>query len=308
MPAAGWYPDPDGTPGRNRYWNGNAWTDLTSPPGSPTQDPAVGPSRRRRHPGLIIGVLALVVVVAVIITLVIRSQRAEVATDGNPPQSTVSGWNDSSPLPTAAPDSGTPDSGTPDSAGPTASPQPVPTGHPQACEQYADSQAPPAAADGRVHGGPLSFRQLGNGWGQPYALNRFPFSTDAYIQTEDLNQKLPWQASVEVGENTMRPFPGADRATAELLQCLVTSDFYTSVHVKVTQNSSKTIMISGTGAVQRDALLRFHHPELTTTGSLIRIIVVDSQPVTYYFSAVPMERADLISQLNQATASLRLDR
>lgn len=223
------------------------------------------------------------------------------ATDDDPPQSTVSGWNDSSPLPTRTPSDPAP------TAPPTASVQPVPTGHPQACEQYDTSQPPNPPADGRVHGGPLSFQRLGNGWGQPYASNRFPFSKNAFIQTEDLKQKLPWQASVEVGENTMRPFPGADPATAQLLQCLVTSDFYASVHVRVTENSSKPIMISGVKAVQRDALLRFHHPELTTTGSRIRIIVVDSNPVTYYFSAVPMERADLISQLDQATASLRVD-
>lgn len=183
----------------------------------------------------------------------------------------------------------------------------MPTGRPEACEQYDASPAPAAPADGRVHGGPLSFQQLGNGWGEPYALNRFPFSRDAYVQTQDLHEKLGWQASVEVGVNTMQPFPGPDRATAALLQCLVTSDFYTSVHVKVTENSSKPINVSGTAAVQRDALLRFRHPDLRTTGSRIRIIVVQSDPITYYFDAVPMERNDLITELDRATASLRVD-
>jgi hypothetical protein len=288
MPAAGWYPDPDGTPGRNRYWNGSAWTDLTSSTPAPT-----GGGGHRGRSGLIVGVLVLVLIVVVITALVIRSRRADPDIDDNPPQSTASAWNDSSPLPTGRKSA-------------ERSVQPVPSGHPQDCEQYDTSRSPTPPADGRVHGGPLSFAQLGHGWSRPYASNRFPFSKDAYLQTEDLPQKLPWQASVEVGENTMHPFPGADQATAELLQCLVSSDFYTSVHVKVTENSSKPIMISNTRAVQRDALLRFHHPELTTTGSRIRIIVVDSDPVTYYFSAVPMERADLISQLDQATASLRL--
>lgn len=31
---AGWYPDPN-DPGRGRYWNGNAWTDLYHTPGQP---------------------------------------------------------------------------------------------------------------------------------------------------------------------------------------------------------------------------------------------------------------------------------
>lgn len=301
MPAAGWFPDPDGKPGRYRYWNGSAWTDLTStsPGGNPgageNSAPGSGP-----HRGLILGVLGLLVVVVVMIAaVVIRSHRPEVIVDDYPAQSTASSWNDSSPLPTENPQP---------SEKPQPTGQPQPSGQPRACEQYDNS--PPAAEpdDGRVHGGPLSFQKLGNAWSQPYALNRFPFSKDAYVQIQVLHQKLAWQASVEVGESTMRPFPGANRATAELLQCLLTSDFYSSMHVKVTEDSSKSIMISGTQAVQRDALLRFHNPELTTTGSRIRIIVVDSDPITYYFSAVPMERSDLVSQLDRTTASLRVDK
>ncbi|GAB3923819.1 hypothetical protein GCM10011575_02110 [Microlunatus endophyticus] len=280
MPSAGWYPDPDQTPGRYRYWDGSAWTDRTR---------LIGPRRRRRGP--VVAVLVLAVVAVVITALVIRSHRAAVA-DSDPPPSTSSAWDDSSPLPTTSP---------------TPSVQPVPTGHPEACEQYDASQPPAEPEDGRVHGGPLSFAELGGNWGKPVALNRFPFSKDSYVQSQDMHEELGWQASAEVGVNTMRPFPGADQATARLLQCLVTSDFYASVHVKVTENSSRPIMIGDTKAVQRDALLRFHHPQLKTTGSRIRIIVVESDPVTYYFDAVPMERTDLIKQLDRATSSLRVD-
>ena len=288
MPSAGWYPDPDQTPGRYRYWDGSAWTDRTQD-GLVGQEQKPGVPRRRRGP--IVGLLVLVIVAAVITALVVHSRRSAVA-DSDPPPSTASAWDDSSPLPTASP---------------TPSVQPVPTGHPEACEQYDTSDTPAEPEDGRVHGGPLSFAELGGSWDKPVALNRFPFSKDSYVQTQDMHEELGWQASAEVGVNTMDPFPGADRATAQLLQCLVTSDFYTSVHVKVTENSSKPIRISGTKAVQRDALLRFHHPQLKTTGSVVRIIVVESDPVSYYFDAVPMERTDLIKQLDQATASLRVD-
>ncbi|MBO0810569.1 MAG: DUF2510 domain-containing protein [Microlunatus sp.] len=285
MPSAGWYPDPDRTPGRYRYWDGERWTDRTS------AEPPPGADRNSRV-GVIIGVLILVVVVAVVSTLVIRARTSGVGEDTNPRQATATGWDDSSPLPTATP---------------TPSVRPVPTAHPAACEQYDTSAAPAEPADGRVHGGPLSFTRLGNGWSAPTALNRFPYSRDAYVQTLDLPEKLPWQASVEVGVNTMKPFPGADQATAQLLQCLVSSDFYANLQVRVTENSSKSIMVGSTRAVQRDALLRFRDPDLTTTGSRIRIIVVDSSPVSFYFHAVPMERRDLIAELDQATASLRVD-
>jgi uncharacterized RDD family membrane protein YckC len=41
----GWYPDPSGFPGTNRWWNGTAWTDLTqiAPPPPPRQPKPTGP-------------------------------------------------------------------------------------------------------------------------------------------------------------------------------------------------------------------------------------------------------------------------
>ena len=38
----GWYPDPDGTPGTVRWWNGTGWSDVTTPagPGVAVQAPA----------------------------------------------------------------------------------------------------------------------------------------------------------------------------------------------------------------------------------------------------------------------------
>jgi membrane protease YdiL (CAAX protease family) len=35
MPSAGWYPDPSGSPGAYRFWNGAAWTEHTYAAGSP---------------------------------------------------------------------------------------------------------------------------------------------------------------------------------------------------------------------------------------------------------------------------------
>jgi membrane protease YdiL (CAAX protease family) len=41
MPSAGWYPDPDpsGSPGAYRFWNGDAWTEHTYAAGSPSPQP-----------------------------------------------------------------------------------------------------------------------------------------------------------------------------------------------------------------------------------------------------------------------------
>jgi membrane protease YdiL (CAAX protease family) len=42
MPQQGWYPDPAGTPGTYRFWNGMAWTEHTYAAGSPSTQAPVG--------------------------------------------------------------------------------------------------------------------------------------------------------------------------------------------------------------------------------------------------------------------------
>lgn len=39
---SGWYPDPDGTPGRLRWWDGQEWSDLTTQASTPTTGPNPG--------------------------------------------------------------------------------------------------------------------------------------------------------------------------------------------------------------------------------------------------------------------------
>jgi hypothetical protein len=134
--------------------------------------------------------------------------------------------------------------------------------------------------------------------------SRFPYSRDATVQTYSLPEELPWEASAQVGVLTFEDAPSGEEATSRLLQCLVTSDFYTSVDVTVAENKTSAIKIGSTPATQLDALLTFSHPELKTKGSKIRIIVVGTDPATYYFHAVPMERDDLIGELDAATRSL----
>jgi hypothetical protein len=158
-----------------------------------------------------------------------------------------------------------------------------------------------------VHGGPLSFARLPDGWSDPMPTSRFPFSRDSSVQTQRLPEDLPWQASAQAGVLTFDDAPDGKEATSRLLQCLVTSDFYTSVAVTVAENSTSSIKIGSTPATQLDALLTFSHPQLDTKGSKIRIIVVGSSPATYYFHAVPMERDDLIAELDAASRSLTVD-
>ena len=287
-PVPGWYPDPDGTPGRQRYFDGRNWTaNVRTTRGGGAGGP--GRTGGGRRIGLLLGGLAVVLVIIIVGVAVFTRQTSTAFTDAELPTSSVSGWDDSSP------------SADPSSAAPSESPS---TSRPVACDLAGRNQLPDPPVDDRVHGGPLTFARLPDGWSDPMATSRFPYSRDSSVQTQRLPEKLPWQASAQVGVLTFDDAPDGKEATARLLQCLVTSDFYTSVDVTVAENQTAAIKIGSTPATQLDALLTFTHPELKTKGSKIKIIVVDTDPATYYFHAVPMERDDLIAELDAASRSL----
>lgn len=280
----GWYPDPDGTPDRLRYYDGRGWTgNVRAVRGGGTR----GGGRRT---GLLLGGLAVVLVIIVVGAVVLTRQNSNAFTNDDLPTSTVTGWDDSSPTQE------------PSSAAPSESP--TGSGRPVACDIAGRNELPDPPIDGRVHGGPLTFQRLPYPWSDPMATSRFPYGRDASVQIQRLPEKMPWEASAQVGVLTFDDDPTGEEATSRLLQCLVTSDFYTSVDVSIAENKNTAIKIGTTAATQLDALLTFSHPELKTKGSKIRIIVVDTDPATYYFHAVPMESDDLIAELDAASRSL----
>ena len=122
MSQPGWYPDPAGTPGGYRFWDGTTWSaevrggpaapdgpSTTPNPGTPTPpNPGTptppGPSGRRP---LVIAVLGLLLALALIVGAVVLVPRLLGAGDPAepPPNSsspTISSWAES-PLPTPTP-------------------------------------------------------------------------------------------------------------------------------------------------------------------------------------------------------------
>jgi hypothetical protein len=107
-PAPGWYPDPDGTPGMVRWWNGVSWSDVATPAGpgvqvqrapalappSPPSASSAGslgtpaPPGRRRRPLLLALVL---VVVAVVVVAVVASRSSGPAPSASPAPSAPAG-------------------------------------------------------------------------------------------------------------------------------------------------------------------------------------------------------------------------
>jgi hypothetical protein len=83
-PPPGWYPDPDGSPGLVRWWNGLSWSDVATPagpgvavqsspllappsrPAEPARPPEVAPGRGGIGSGWVVGLSLLVIVVVVV--------------------------------------------------------------------------------------------------------------------------------------------------------------------------------------------------------------------------------------------------
>jgi hypothetical protein len=102
-PAPGWYPDPDGAPGYVRWWNGSAWSDVTTPAGpgvavrrspvlappAPSEPSVPPPVPRPSGPGsfptgLVVG-LSVVALVVVLVVGVLAGRSSDSTPVADPP-------------------------------------------------------------------------------------------------------------------------------------------------------------------------------------------------------------------------------
>jgi Protein of unknown function (DUF2510) len=316
----GWYPDPGGGQGLFRYWDGKAWSAATSPnPGAPPPSqglvgagtpqhsgqpygqggqPTYGQSpygqdyggsayanyqerEKKKSPiGWWIAGAAVVVVIIVVAVLAIRA---------------VTGG----------------DTGT--SGGPVTQPSQ------DVCPpQITASPEAPASqpADGRVHGGPVSYPRLGPPWGAPQGDSRVPFGSD--VQQQDVlvesyydyskRENSLWVAAILVAElQAGDGFFTPEQGSQIVVKCILGA-FYGDNPVKSNVKVNEKTTIDGHDAWLVESQLTFDIKGLETKGELLIVAIVSAGNRSgLYYASIPDTVPELVQPARDALEQLQVD-
>jgi hypothetical protein len=322
---AGWYPDPGGGRGLYRYWDGKAWSAATSPnPSAPPPSLGIGSSagygqaaygqgsaasgsgshgygsygqanpygqqtvsgtnpyanfqqvqKKRSAVGWWIAGAALVVVIVVVGVIAIRALNNGGTIDGLP----GGGQPTSEVCPKQS----------------SASPEPV---------------DPPN--DGRVHGGPVSFPELGSPWSSPQNDQRVPFGRDVQSQIVTIEPNYQpgsnWVASILVGElQAGDGFFTPEQGSQIVVKCILGA-FYGNNPVTSNVKVNKATTIDGHEGWVVESQLSFDIPGLKAKGELLIVAIVAATDSSgLYYASIPDNAPELVAPAREALANLKVD-
>ena len=328
----GWYPDPGGGQGLFRYWDGKAWSAATSPnpsapPPSPglvgggtaqqggppygetgqpthaqteqagygqgapaafgqsTYDPTYGGAyanyqelQKKKTPvGWWIAGAALVIIIIVVAVLAIRAVTGgDTGTSGGPV--TQPSQDACPPQSTATPE--------------------APASHP---------------ADGRVHGGPVSYPQLGSPWSPPQGETRVPFGSDVLsqlvpVETNYDGQGGDWVAQVTVGElQAGDGFFTPEQGSQIVVKCIL-GTFYGDNPVNSNVKVNEKVTIDDHDGWLVESQLTFDIEGLETKGELLIVAIVSAGNRSgLYYASIPDTTPELVQPARDALRQLQVD-
>ena len=316
----GWYPDPGGGLGLFRYWDGKAWSAATSPnPSAPPPSqglvgapqggqggqqygqaggqhtagqPTYGASpygqnygtayanyqelEKKSPIGWWIGGGALVIVIIVVAVLAIRA-----VTGGDTGTTGVPGQPSQDVCPAES----------------TATPEPN-SSHP---------------ADGRVHGGPVSYPMLATPWSAPQGENRVPFGSDVQsqlvpVETDYDGNGANWVAQITVGElQAGDGFFTPEQGSQIVVKCIL-GKFYGDNPVKSNVTVNKGTNIDGHDAWLVESKLTFDIAGLKTKGELLIVAIVSAGNRSgLYYASIPDTTPELVEPARDALKNLKVD-
>jgi hypothetical protein len=321
--SPGWYPDPGGGQGLFRYWDGNAWSAAVSPnPSAPPPaqglggggtpqagdqpnvrggqpygqggQPAYGQSpygqdygssayanyqelESKKSPiGWWIAGTALVIGIIVVAVIAIRAVTGgDTGTTGGP---------------VAQPSQ--------DACPPQSTASPEPGNHP---------------ADGRVHGGPVSYPMLGPPWGAPQSETRVPFGSDVQSQVvpDQINYDgngANWVAQILVGElQAGDGFFTPEQGSQIVVKCILGA-FYGNNPVNSNVKVNEKTTIDGHEAWLVESQLTFDIAGLKAKGELLIVAIVSAGNRSgLYYATIPDTKPELVQPARDALQQLQVD-
>lgn len=290
----GWYPDPAGSAGRFRFWDGKSWSNDTT--GDPTSPPPGGSGRGRRGGDdgrgwtwLIVGVAA-VAVVAVIAWLIFGG-RTGITTpfepaqeDSNSSTPTVQGWDE------------------------TSKPTPPPTEQASFvdCPYTQATDSTNQGNDDRLHSAKLSVEMI-DGWS---------YDSSFYLQwVSDLHTVIDpvrpgWISNIGVGTlNAADGFVSPQISAQQTMECFASSGYYMNFTNRVDLIDEATT-VSGYPAWRMRSEVRIQSPEMPEIeGDEVDIIVIDlgdPNKMGLFISSVTIGDTARRAQVDAAITTLRV--
>jgi hypothetical protein len=171
-------------------------------------------------------------------------------------------------------------------------------------------------ADGRVHGGPVSYPMLGPPWGAPQGDTRVPFGSD--VQSQDVAVEYDydgsgglWVAQVLVGElQAGDGFFTPEQGAQIVVRCIVggAGEFYGNNPVTSNVKVNEKATIDGHEAWLVESHLTFDIAGLKTKGELLIIAIVSAGNRSgIYYASIPDTTPDLVQPARDALRDLKVD-
>lgn len=318
MTRAGWYPDPAGQPQTFRYWDGSAWSQVTTsnpyapppvppvPPGPPAAPygPTGGYAAAPRRSGLTI----LLVVVAVLAFAGLGvggfvGYRV-LADDDDAGAAAGERTSATDPVTTAPTEVSSP-------TGPTSA-----TGGPTDQQCHGGVPTPsvtPRRNAERVSGGSLSI-PVPPGYAPEVAYASAFTWADGFTPLQKTIEQVDQYGWVSIyGVGGLRRANGFDdpaQAAEVVMACMAASpDLYS--HFSGREDlASGEITVDGADAYQLTSELRVDDPQISVEGDVAQVIVVDSgDPDSYgvYITVVPIGDQRLLRQQQQFADQITVD-